>query len=340
MRKNWGSYKGKDVFLYQLTNEYLKVEISNYGGIIKAIYTQDKNGIWQNVVLGFDTLEEYIKYSPYFGAIVGRNAGRIANATLNIDGKIYKLTQNNGKHNLHGGEDNLSHNVWDGREYSDNNKKILELKIMSHDKTDGFPADVSVNVKYILENNTLTIKYYAESNGKTLVNLTNHSYFNLSGDMQRDIKDEYLTLSGNEYVAVDSDILPVKIKDSSNTIFDMTSPVRLGEIIDSNHPDVKIVGNGLDHPFITKNLTLYDKISGRQLKVSTDQNVMVLYSGNFLHEVGGKKKFKKYDGLAIEAQNYPDPMNIKKLREINENQFFIEKYKPYHQTTKYTFDIV
>lgn len=337
--RNWGTTRNnEEVFMYTLKNEFMEVEILNYGGVIRKITVPDKNGIMENVVLNLPSIEDYEKRSPYFGSLIGRNAGRIGNATLKLNGEIFNLNKNSGNNNLHGGIDNFGHKIW--------NVEILEnflglkLSLESPHLEEGFPGNVKIEINYILKDNQLIIEYHGTSDRPTYLNLTNHTYFNLSGDFKRDISDEYLQLDCNQFIAVNEETLPVEIKNVEHTAFDFREPVLLSSALNSNDEQIKIVNSGLDHPFIldhekTKAIFLEDKISGRSLEVVTDQPAVVIYSGNYLYEVGNLNSdtiCKKHMGICFETQNYADALNF-----LPDKAIITTPEKPYIQKTKFIF---
>lgn len=340
--RNWGKTKfDETVKLHTLKNDFLEVEILNYGGIIRKISFPDKNGKIENIVLNLSNISDYEERSPYFGAIVGRNAGRISNAELKIGETLYKLNVNNGKNNIHGGINNFSHKIWNYREIKGDDFIGLELTLKSPHLEEGFPGNISVTVKYILKNDELSLEYYGTADRETYINLTNHSYFNLSGDFKRTISDEYLKLNSSAFIAVDEATLPVKISEVNDTSFDFREFSLLKTSLDSDDSQIRIVNNGLDHPFILdKNkdvpaAQLKDDISGRMMKVFTDQPAVVVYTGNYLHEIGklsDSSDCKKHMGICFETQDYP---NV--LRFLPEKGKIYSPSNPYSQKTIFKF---
>ena len=338
MRENWGkTKKNEQVLLYKLKNNHIEVEILNYGGIIRKILMKDRYGNMENIVLSMESIEEYEEYSPYFGAIVGRNAGRIAEARFEIDGGLYELSKNSGNNNIHGGISNFSHKVWSSKSWQDGERGIVELTLVSPDGEEGFPGNLQVKVRYILQGNELVIKYFAKTDKKTFLNMTNHSYFNLSGDRKRDVLEHHLRVNADKFIEVQEETLPVRISPVEGGAFDFRDGKELKKSLNSKEEQIEIVGGGLDHPFVLKDragVVLADRESGRKLEVSTTENSVVIYSGNYLQDVKTLKtpKFKKYDGIAFETQNYPDVINF-----LKEKANLIDVDKPYSQETKYKF---
>lgn len=342
---NWGITKNnKNVKCYTLRNEFLEVEILNYGGVIRKISSPNKNGKMENIVLNFNNISDYEERSPYFGAIVGRNAGRIKNSKITINGINYTLAKNNGENNLHGGIDNFSHKVWESKEIKGENFIGVELSLKSPHLEEGFPGNVIASVKYKLIDKELLIEYNAVSDMDTYLNLTNHTYFNLSGDFKRDITDEYLTLACKKFIAVDEATLPVKVTDVKGTPFDFQESKELASSLNSDHEQIVIVNHGLDHPFILDETRkgsvaiLEDKVSGRKLEVYTDQPAVVIYSGNYLYEIGklsDGSDCKKHMGICFETQDYPNVLNF-----MPEKAKIYNSLKPYSQKTIFKFTTI
>lgn len=343
--RNWGITKSnEEVMCYTLKNKFVEVEILNYGAVIREILTKDKDGRMENIVLNLAEILDYEERSPYFGAIVGRNAGRIAGAQIEIDNKIYRLTANSGKNNIHGGIENFSHKVWDSKEIKGEGFVGVELSLKSPHLEEGFPGEVLAVVTYKLIDNELSIEYKAVSDRDTYLNLTNHSYFNLSGDFKRDISDEYLTLKCEKFIAVDEETLPVEIRETAGTPFDFKKSSLLKNSLDSKHEQIVIVNHGLDHPFVLDEeregaaAVLEDHISGRKLEVYTDQPAVVIYTGNYLHEIGKLSdgtECKKYMGICFETQDYPNVLNF-----LPEKGKIYNQSKPYTQKTVFKFSII
>ena len=315
VQSDWGETDGKKVFLYTLTNSKgTQVKISNYGGTITSWVTADKNGGKSSIVLGFDKLDGYLEKPPYFGATIGRYGNRIANAKFTLEGKTYTLAANNGKNHLHGGLKGFDKVVWDAAAIADS-VPSLTLNYVSKDGEEGYPGNLTVAVTFTLSNDDeLQIDYKAETDKTTVLNLTNHSYFNLTGDVSNTILNHSLMIDADRYTPVDTTLIPTgELKAVKGTPFDFTVARKIGSGIDS-------VPGGYDHNWVLnkqgntlqKVATLTDSISGRQLEVFTQQPGMQFYTGNFLDG-----KFKSTDGKAInqhaalclETQHFPDSPN-------------------------------
>lgn len=312
---DWGTADGKKVYLYTLTNKNnVKVTISNYGGTVTSFITPDKNGNKSNIILGFDSLAGYLAKPPYFGATIGRYGNRIAKGTFKIDTTTYTLAKNNGENHLHGGDKGFDKVVWDATPAKDSSASLV-LNYLSKDGEEGYPGNLNVTVKYTLtDDNALVIEYNAETDKATPVNLTNHCYFNLSGDPSKSILNESLQINAEKYTPVDKGLIPTgELKDVKGTAFDFLQPHKIGERITN-------VDGGYDHNFVLSRkgkdmelvATLSDSVSGRTLEVYTDQPGLQFYSGNFLDGTLKTSKgtpIQKYAALCLETQHFPDSPN-------------------------------
>ncbi len=333
--------KGKEVKQYTLCNDNGSyVSILNYGGTITEIVVPDKEGNLENVVLGFDNISDYEEKLTFFGCIIGRVAGRISNASFEIDGMKYTLAANNNHNNLHGGINGFDKVIWNVTELVESNYIGVCLNYMSVDGEEGFPGNLDVTVMYKFNNNNeLEIIYTASTDKKTIVNLTNHSYFNLSGNAKRDILDQYLQINASNYACIDKTAIPIDVEKVKDTPFDFTTPKKVGQDIHDNHEQIKN-GGGYDHPFLLESDTssaaiLEDKENGRYMEVVTDQKAIVFYTSNMLEEgmtLSSGTLSRKNLALCIETQYYPDAMNqdFFKTEILNPN----ETYKAY---TKFSF---
>lgn len=314
-KASWGNYDGKDVFLYTLTNSKgNQVQISNYGGTITHWTAPDKAGNKSSIVLGFDSLSGYLAHPPYFGALVGRYGNRIGNAQFTLDGKAYKLAANNGKNSLHGGLKGFDKQVWDASTENDSTP-VLTLKYVSKDGEEGFPGNLNVTVQYSLsDEDELKIEYSAETDKATPINLTNHSYFNLTGDVSNTILNHMLQINADNYTPVDTSLITTgEIKSVKGTPFDFTTPMKIGARIDQ-------VKGGYDHNFVLNSkdgslkqaAILTDSISGRQLEVFTTEPGLQFYTGNFLDGTlknHDGKPINQHAALCMETQHFPDSPN-------------------------------
>ncbi|MFD0836712.1 aldose epimerase family protein [Mariniflexile aquimaris] len=307
----------------------MEVSIITYGGIITSLKVPNKKKVVEDVVLGFDSLEqylnpEYIKNCPFFGALIGRYGNRIAKGEFSMDGIDYTLATNDGKNHLHGGAKGFDKVVWSAVEtISDSISASLVLNYMSKDLEEGYPGNLNTLVTYTLTNdNVLEVKYEATTDKKTIVNLTQHSYFNLSGDFSKPILDHEITINADKFIPVDATLIPTgELKDVSNTPFDFRISKAIGQDINAKDEQLKR-GLGYDHCWVLNNQnegmrlasTAYHSESGRLLEVFSDQPGIQLYTGNFLKgtlpsKQGGTYNFRT--GFCLETQHYPDAPNQK-----------------------------
>lgn len=305
---------GSTVQLFTLTNSNgMEVSVTNYGGIVTSIKVPDKDGNIEDVVLGFDDFEKYKSGHPFFGAIAGRYANRIANGRFELNGEVYELARNNGENHLHGGNEGFDKKLWDAEVNEQENSVMLSY--LSPDGEEGYPGNLDVDVTYTLtEENELRIDYHATTDKPTVVNLTNHSYFNLSGDPSQGILDHLLTIQADRYTPVDEGLIPTgELRPVEGTPFDFTEPETVGARIDSIPP-------GYDHNFVLNNpnsgvqriATVEHEESGRIMEVYTDQPGVQLYTGNFLDgSVTGHHgtPIGQHAALCLETQTFPDSPN-------------------------------
>lgn len=316
------SNEGQLVHKYILTNANgMQVEVLTYGGIITSLEVPDKNGNFENVVLGFSCLNEYIENNtPYFGAIVGRFCNRIANGEFELEGQKYHLAKNNGQNSLHGGIVGFNKAVWEAKELIIEGGLVLELTHTSPDGDEGFPGNLKVKVSYKLtKNNALEILYEATTDQKTVINLTQHSYFNLSGNFSKDILDHELEIYSDHFLPVDENAIPLgEYREVSNTPFDFRKAKTVGEDIDNDNEQIRI-GKGYDHCWVLDNegkLATVAKVmhpeSGREMTVLTTEPGIQLYTGNYLKDTitfdNGDKSQDRI-GLCLETQHFPDSPN-------------------------------
>ncbi|MBM7555662.1 aldose epimerase family protein [Halanaerobacter jeridensis] len=328
---------GEKISKYKLITPKIQVNVLDYGGIITEIYAPDKEGKKENVVLGFDNLANYEQKSPYFGAIIGRNAGRIEGAEFKLNGQAYNLTANDGENNLHSGPHGLDKRVWEVTEIESG----IELEYCSPHLEGGFPGTIDFTVRYLLEGNKLIIEYEGQADRETIINLTNHSYFNLSGGFKRDILEHKLKIKAEQFLCLDQNSIPTgEIRRVNGTPFDFRNFKSVGQEIDSDYRQLEFT-DGYDHPLILEeaeeNIALKDEKSGRILKISTDQAVVVFYSGNKLGTEGKLnvgRESKPRLGLCLETQDYPNA--------VNEPNFPTKVYnqdKKYKAKTEYEFAV-
>jgi len=342
-KNSFGKTSDGDVILYTLTNaDGLELKVINYGCVVVSLKTPDRNGVIEDVVLGFDTIEQYMKESPFFGAIVGRYGNRIAKGMFNLDGVTYNLAINNGPNHLHGGVKALDKVLWKAEENSSKEGPSVKFTYLSEDGEEGYPGNLIITVIYALTNNNeFKVNYRATTDKKTVINLSQHSYFNFSGNAQRDILDHELMLNADRIVAVDETCIPTgELRPVKGTPFDFSTPTRVGDRI--NDDDIQLKnGEGYDHTFVFnvndgKSLagSLYDPTTGRYMEVYTTEPGVQFYSGNHLAGYKGKNSaiYNRRFGLCLETQHFPDSPN-----QPNFPPVILEPGEVYETETTYKF---
>jgi aldose 1-epimerase len=335
---------GTPVEIYTLSDGGYEARIATYGGIVVSLKAPDRNGKPADVVLGFDDLDGYVANfngpsSAFFGAIIGRYGNRIAHGSFTLDGKKYSLPLNNGENSLHGGPHGFNNVVWKAKPVADG----VELSYVSKDGEAGYPGNLSTVVRYTLVKGSLRIEYSATTDKDTVVNLTNHSYFNLAG--QGDILNHQLTLHASRFTPVDAGLIPTgELKPVESTPFDFRKATAVGARINAEDEQLHR-GHGYDHNWVLDSkigklaeaAELYDPGSGRVLKVLTDQPGVQFYSSNFLDgSIKGKggKPDQLHGAVCLETQHFPDSPN--------HPDFPTTELKPgqrYHTVTVYSFSV-
>ncbi len=310
---------GRAAEVYTLKNGELAVEITTYGARVVSLKTKDREGKVADVVLGYPSVEGYVAEGTaktYFGAIVGRYGNRIRGGKFTLDGKTYQIPLNNNGNALHGGPHGFDDQLWTGKALADG----VEMTLVSKDGDMGFPGTLTVHVRYTLVGDSLHIDYAATTDKTTVVNITNHSYFNLSGQGSGPILPEVLMLNAAEYTPVDAGLIPVGgAQPVAGTPFDFTKPTAIGARINEPNEQLEIAG-GYDHNWILRGKNgemklaakVYDPKSGRVLTVTTTQPGVQFYSGNFLDgsfKSAAGVPYAKYAGFCLETQHYPDSPN-------------------------------
>lgn len=322
--ETWGETPdGRAVMLYHLrTPDGLQASITNYGGVLVRLLVPDRHGDLGDIVLGHDQPERYFdrRSSPFFGAIIGRYANRIAQGRFSLNGHTYQLARNNGPNALHGGEQGFDQRLWDARPYVRTDGPALELSYVSADGEEGYPGNLSVKVTYTLTHaGTLHVEYYASTDAPTIMNLTNHTYWNLTGNASHDVLDHELLVHADHITPIDETSIPTgTFLPVKGTPFDFRQPRPVGAHIDEDHEQLRFAG-GYDHNFVLREgpglkpaATLYDPSSGRQVEVRTTEPGMQVYSGNFLDGsiVGKGGQHYAYRGaVCLETQHFPDSPN-------------------------------
>jgi aldose 1-epimerase len=319
-----GTHKGKSTALYTLKNRNgMVVQITNFGAKIVSIFVPDRNGNFADIVLGYESIEEYIKGNPYFGAICGRYANRIANGRFIIDGVKYQLPVNNGPNSLHGGPEGFNNQVFDAEGViSTPDGQEIEMVYISKDGEMGYPGTLKVKITYTLsDKNELTLGFEAKTDKATHVNICGHSYFNFAGEGNGDILGHELSLNSDKFTPVSDALIPTgELRPVAGTPMDFTKPKFLGRNIDDNYDQLDY-GKGYDHNWVLNKkkdgelslaATCYEPKSGRIMEVHTTQPGVQLYTGNWLDGSDKGKGGKAYlmrSGLCLETQNFPDSPN-------------------------------
>ena len=329
-KKAFGKTKeGVNVDQYILKNRNgMEISAINYGGIITSWKSKDRDGNYRDIVLGFNNLSEYEAESPYFGAIIGRYGNRIAKGKFTLNEENYILAVNNDENHLHGGLKGFDKVIWDSKEVVDDSTASLVLSYVSYDMEEGYPGNLEVQVIYTLNNNDeLSVKYEAFTDKTTIINLTQHSYFNLSADFNKNILDHDILINADSFLPVDSTLIPTgEIRNVGDTPFDFRRPKSVGEEINNANKQL-MIGNGYDHCWVLNNqdqglrfvASAYDSGTGRLLEVFSDQPGIQFYSGNFLDgtlqsKIGGTYDFRS--GFCLETQHYPNSPNEKSFPSV------------------------
>ena len=342
-KKSFGKTKdGTEVFLYTLKNKAgMQAQITNFGGVVYSLTAPDRNGKFDDVVLGWDSVADYEKQGPYFGALIGRYGNRIGGGKFTLEGKPVQLSINDGPNTLHGGKVGFDKRVWQVVDYK---PESLHLRYVSKDGEEGFPGTLTADVTYTLtDKNELKIEYMATTDKPTVVNLTNHAYFNLKGQGNGDIVDHVLELKASKFTPVDKTLIPTgELKAVAGTPFDFTKPTKLSAHIGDKDQQIEY-GLGFDHNWVLDNggkgMAVVARVSeattGRVLEVVTDQPGIQFYSGNHMDNgmkgKGGKTYNFRY-GLCLETQHFPDSPN-----HANFPSTELKPGQKYHTVTMYRF---
>jgi aldose 1-epimerase len=338
---------GQPVELFTLTSgKGMEVGITNYGAIVTSIRVPDRSGAVGDVALGFDTLDGYLKEHPYFGAIVGRYGNRIAKGKFQLNGTTYTLAKNNGENALHGGIKGFDKAVWTATDVSKDGVQSLQLKYLSKDGEEGYPGNLDATVTYTLTgDNELRIDYLATTDKDTVLNLTNHSYFNLAGQGNGDILGHVMQINADRFTPVDKGLIPTgELKKVEGTPFDFRQPHAIGERINAKDEQIER-GLGYDHNFVLNGggglaqaVHVEEPKSGRAMDVLTTEPGVQFYTGNFLDGSltgkGGKVYQKRY-GFCLETQHFPDSPNQPSFPSV-----VLKPGAKYESTTVYRFSTV
>jgi len=316
---------GQEIDVYTLENKNgLKTEIINYGAIQISLLVPDKNGNLDDIILGYDGIDNYVTNNPYFGSIIGRYGNRIAKGRFSLDGKEYILACNNDENHLHGGEKGFNNVVWNFVSSKENEKGVsLTLSYLSKDGEEGYPGNLIIVVTYTLSNDDeLIISYQAKTDKKTICNLTQHNYYNLSGHDSGDILSQQLMINADNFTPIDAGFIPTgEIKPVKGTVFDFTKPTAIGKNLKKDDEQL-VFGKGYDHNFVlnkkgkegkmTLAASVFDPKSGRFMEVLTEEPGLQFYGGNFLDGSNIGKDGTVYNyrsAFCLESQHYPDSPN-------------------------------
>ena len=339
---------GQAVQIYHLKNANgMEVNVITYGGAVQSIMMPDKNGHVDDVALGFDNLDGYLHTDTFFGALIGRYANRIADGKFTLDGKTYTLPINNAPNTLHGGPEGFNTKVWAASKIETPSAVGVELTLFSPDGQMGFPGDLAVTVRYTLDNsNDLRIHYSAVTDKPTVINLTNHTYYNLAGAGNGAVLDQIAMINANKITPINSTLIPTgKMMDVTGTDLGFTTPTPIGAHIRADNQQLKYAEpkqGGYDFNYVFNNpgdldalaASVTDPQNGRTIEMYTDEPGVQFYTGNFLNDVHGKdgKTYPHWGGFTLEAQHFPDSPN--------QPNFPSTELKPgqkYTQTTIYKF---
>jgi aldose 1-epimerase len=338
--------EGQSVEVYTLRNQNgVEVDVMTWGATVTRISVPDRQGRMADVTLGFDNLTPYLSPHPFFGSVVGRYGNRIAKGRFTLDGVEYKLATNDGANHLHGGTRGFDRRLWKGETATADGNPAVKLTYVSADGEEGYPGTLTATVTYSLTpKNGLRIQYLATTDKATVVNLTNHAYFNLAGQGTGDILGHLLMIDADRFTPVDKGLIPTgELKPLDGTPFDFRKPTAIGARINADDEQIKF-GGGYDHNWVLNGgmgklrrvVRLSEPTSGRTMEVFTTEPGVQFYSGNFLNGVKGKggKVYNRRDALCLETQHYPDSPN--------KPSFPTTTLKPgqaYQTTTEYVFGI-
>lgn len=346
---------GRQVDVYQLTNANgIELRVANYGGTILSLKTPDREGNVDDIVLGFDSLDEYLsdeyrEANPYFGAIIGRYGNRIAEGQFTLEGETYTLATNDGDNHLHGGQQGFDRVIWQAEPFESDKGKGLVLRYTSDDGEEGYPGRLETEVTYTLtDEDTLIVDYRAETDKATPINLTQHSYFNLKGEGNDSILDHQLMLNADAFTPVSESLIPTgELQPVEGTPFDFTQAIPIGERIEQDNEQLSF-GGGYDHNFVLNrddaeqgDLVIAAKVwepqSGRMLEIETTEPGIQFYSGNFLAgDLTGKRgqSYPQRSGFALETQHFPDSPN-----QDNFPSTILEPGETYRSRTVFRFTV-
>ncbi|EUJ25605.1 aldose 1-epimerase [Listeria floridensis FSL S10-1187] len=339
MKRLFGNFNGQEVYEYTIENkEGLRLSALNYGGIVTRLEVPDRDGRLANVVLGFDTFEEYLDHSPYFGAIVGRVAGRIRGGSFTLDGKRFELTKNAGEHQVHGGRPNFSKSIFTVTEQD----QALVFSYRSRAFENGYPGELLAEIRYTLtDSNEWVMEYKAETDAATLYNPTNHTYFNLANGEAELVLDHQLQLRSAAYAPIDAEGIPTgEIRAVEGTAFDFRKAKQIEEAITAQDEQILAASGGLDHGFILEHKAgeadaiLFEPNSGRGIKMTTTAPAVVIYTANTFpgNYFARNKKAVPYSGITFETQVLPDA-----IHQANFGNTVLRPGETFHSKTSFGF---
>ena len=325
----------------------MELDVISYGGRITSLKVPDRKGNFENIVLGHDQLEDYIREdNPFFGAIIGRYGNRIANGKFTLEGKEHTLVTNNGTNHLHGGIKGFDKVLWNIEPLNNDNTSSLKLTYLSKDGEEGYPGNLIVSVIYTLTNdNALRVSYQATTDRVTIVNLTQHAYFNLSGDFSKPILDHEVVINADSFLPVDTTLIPTgEIRPVEYSPFDFTTPKVIGKDIDVENEQLKL-GKGYDHCWVLNGeqgtmrfvASAYDKASGRFMEVFSEEPGVQFYTGNFLDgtlPIPNGRNYEQRTGFCLETQHYPNSPNQSKFPSV-----VLKPGEEYSSKTTFKFSI-
>ena len=336
IRDNW--------YEFTISNQDMSVSFLNFGGIITKIMVPDRFNHKENIVLCYQDYSDYEQNPYYLGAIIGRVAGRIKNASVQINGSEFALDKNEHPHHLHGGKDGFHHVLWDVKSFHHEDGIGVVFTYMSPDGEGGYPGNLNVAVTYTLTNNNqFQIDYEATTDKETILTLTNHSYFNLSGNLKNTVDDHEVTIDSKQVIELDKDLIPLKIiKNVADTEFDFRKGRLLHDGFVSQNEQNQLVGNGYDHYFLfekahANEVLVKDRASGRVMKIQTDEAGLVMYTSNTMDQdilLNDGHISKNHLGVCFEAQSPPASLWIKGLPPIS-----LLPNEPYKKQTRFSFEI-
>ncbi|MDT8401394.1 MAG: aldose epimerase family protein [Bacteroidales bacterium] len=344
-REDFGEIDGKKVELITLANTHGNtIKLTNYGATLVWVEVPDRDGNKENITFGYETLDAYLNGDPYFGSVVGRYANRIAGGKFTLDSVEYQLAINNPPNTLHGGPGGWHSVVWETEIIEkEGEEPAVKFTYLSPDMEEGYPGEVRAEAKYTwTDENELVIEYRCSTDKKTVLNITNHAYFNLHGAGNGDILDHELMIAAGKFTPVDENLIPTgELRPVEGTPFDFTTPHVIGDRIEDDYEQLRL-GLGYDHNFVLDNTTepdavVYEPGSGRLIEMNTDQPGVQFYCGNFLNglEKGhGGKVYEYRSGLCLETQHFPDSPN-----QADFPSAVLEPGKPFTSKTVYKFSV-